>query len=148
MFAGLRLGYAVGKEEAIINLNKILVHQNYSSTIFTQQMMIEPVRTRHQWMEKVRNHYQLLRDQFVNQSGLSLIKPEAAYFIFFSIEEYLNGREYDDVINACFDNGVSVAPGIDFGKDFKMFVRVCFTGEAPDQLAKGVKRLCKVLLDT
>jgi len=148
MFAGLRLGYAVGNEEMIVNLNKIMVHQNYSSTIFTQQMMIEPVKTRHQWMEKVRRHYQLLRDQFINQSGLSLVKPEATYFLFFSIEEYLNGRNYDDVINACFEEGVSVAPGIDFGKDFEMFLRVCFTGEPPEQLEKGVIRLRKVLLDT
>ena len=148
MFAGLRLGYAVGTAEMIVNLNKIMVHQIYSSTIFTQQMMIEPVRTRHQWMEKVRSHYQLLRDQFVNQSGLSLVKPEATYFTFFSIEEYLNGRIYDDVINACFEEGVSVAPGIDFGKDFKMFLRVCFTGETPEQLEKGVERLRNVLLNT
>ena len=148
MFAGLRLGYAVGTEEMIINLNKILVHQIYSSTIFTQQMMIEPVKTRHTWMNKVQSHYQDLRDQFIYQSGLSLIKPEATYFIFFSIEEYLRGRDYDTVINACFDKGVSVAPGIDFGKDFGLFLRVCFTGEPPDRLEKGVERLRDVLLNS
>jgi len=148
MFAGLRLGYAVGNVEMIVNLNKIMVHQIYSSTIITQQMMIEPVKTRHQWMEKVRHHFELLRDQFVNQSGLSFMKPEATYFIFFSIEKYLNGREYDDVINACFEEGVSIAPGSDFGKDFKKFLRVCFTGEAPGQLEKGIERLRKVLLNT
>jgi aspartate/methionine/tyrosine aminotransferase len=148
MFAGLRLGYAVGAEETIINLNKILVHQIYSSTIFTQQMMIEPVKTRHKWMIKVQSHYQDLRDQFISQLGLSLIKPEATYFIFFSIEEYLKGRDYDTVINACFENGVSVAPGIDFGKDFGLYLRVCFTGEPPDRLEKGVDRLRNVLLNS
>jgi N-succinyldiaminopimelate aminotransferase len=147
MFAGLRLGYAVGTEEMIINLNKIMVHQIYSSVILTQHMMIEPVRTRMQWMDKVRRHYQDLRDQFIDQSGLPLVKPEATYFIFFSIEEYLKGRDYDAVINACFENGVSVAPGIDFGMDFGKYLRVCFTGEAPDQLEKGIDRLRKVLLN-
>ncbi len=147
MFAGLRLGYAVGTEEMIINLNKIMVHQIYSSPTLTQQMMIEPVKTRHQWMNKVQNHYQNLRDQFVNQSGLSLNIPEATYFIFITIEEYLRGRKYDQVINACFENGVSVAPGIDFGKDFEKYLRVCFTGESPDRLEKGIDRLRKVLLD-
>ena len=147
MFAGLRLGYAVGTEDMIINLNKIMVHQIYSSPTLTQQMMIEPVKTRHQWMNKVQNHYQNLRDQFVNQSGLSLNIPEATYFIFFTIEEYLRGRKYDQVINACFENGVSVAPGIDFGKDFEKYLRVCFTGESPDRLEKGIDRLRKVLLD-
>jgi len=147
MFAGLRLGYAVGTENMIINLNKIMVHQIYSSTIFTQQMMIEPVKTRFQWMDEVRTHYQALRDQFITHSGLSLTKPEATYFIFFSIEKYLKGKSYESVINACFDNGVSVAPGIDFGKDFEMYLRVCFTGEGPEQFEKGIERLRKVLLD-
>jgi aspartate/methionine/tyrosine aminotransferase len=147
MFAGLRLGYAVGNENLIVNLNKILVHQIYSSTIITQQIMIEPVKTRHQWMGKVRNHYQQLRDQFINQSGLSIIKPEATYFAFFSIKEYLKGRKYDNVINACFDEGVSVAPGIDFGKDFALYLRICFTGESPDRLEIGANRLRKILLD-
>jgi aspartate/methionine/tyrosine aminotransferase len=147
MFAGLRLGYAVGTEEMIINLNKILVHQIYSSTILTQHMMIEPVKTRNQWMDKVRMHYQALRDQFINQSGLSFIRPEATYFIFFSIKEYLKGRDYDTVVNSCFEKGVSVAPGIDFGKDFGMYLRVCFTGESPDRLEKGVDRLRDVLLN-
>jgi aspartate/methionine/tyrosine aminotransferase len=148
MFAGLRLGYAVGNEEMIVNLNKIMVHQIYSSTIMTQQMMINPVKTRHQWMSEVQNHYQMLRDQFINQSGLSLIKPEATYFIFFSIAEYLKGRNYDEVINACFDKGVSVAPGIDFGKDFGLYLRICFTGEFPDRLKNGISRLCEVLIET
>jgi aspartate/methionine/tyrosine aminotransferase len=147
MFAGLRLGYAVGNEDLIVNMNKILVHQIYSSTIITQQMMIEPVKKRHQWMGRVQHHYQQLRDQFIRQSGLSIIKPEATYFVFFSIKEYLKGRKYEDVINACFDEGVSVAPGFDFGKDFALYLRVCFTGESPDRLEIGANRLRKILLD-
>jgi aspartate/methionine/tyrosine aminotransferase len=148
MFAGLRLGYAVATKDMIKNLNKLLVHQIYSPTILTQQMMIQPVKTRKQWREKVRTHYQGLRDQFIKQSGLSLIKPEATYFIFFPIKEYLKGRDYDTVVTSCFENGVSVAPGIDFGKDFGMYLRICFTGESPDRLEKGIERLRNVLLNT
>jgi len=59
----------------------------------------------------------------------------------------LTKEEYDAVVNSCFENGVSVAPGIDFGKDFGMFLRVCFTGESPDRLEKGAERLRKVLLN-
>ncbi len=147
MFAGLRLGYAVGNQELIVNMNKILVHQIYSSTIITQQMMIEPVKTRHHWMKKVQSHYQMLRNEFIKQINLSLPKPEATYFVFFSIENMLNGRNYDDIINRCFEEGVSVAPGLDFGKDFGLYLRICFTGESPERLKKGTERLRKVLLE-
>ena len=99
------------------------------------------------WMDKVQNHYQMLRDQFIRQIEISLTKPEATYFAFFSIEKMLNGRTYDDIINRCFKEGVSVAPGLDFGKDFGLYLRICFTGESPDRLKKGTDRLRKVLLE-
>jgi aspartate/methionine/tyrosine aminotransferase len=146
MFAGLRLGYAVGSERVITNLNKIMVHQLYSPSTITQQMMIEPVKNRYRWMKNVQSHYQELRDRFVERINLKLIKPEATYFLFFSIEKYLRGRDYNKVIDDCFKNGVSVAPGEDFGKDFSQYIRLCFTGEPPERLEKGIDRLLDVLL--
>ncbi|MFB3103542.1 MAG: pyridoxal phosphate-dependent aminotransferase, partial [Pseudomonadales bacterium] len=54
MFAGLRLGYVVAGEEALANLNKMMVHQLYSPSTLAQQMMVEPVKTRREWLPAVR----------------------------------------------------------------------------------------------
>jgi aspartate/methionine/tyrosine aminotransferase len=143
MFAGLRLGYAVAHEEVIKNMNKIMVHQIYSPPSLSQMMMIAPLSSRHNWMAKVRAHYQLLRDLFLDNLNISVYKPEGTYFIFFEVSRYLKNRSYDDLIRGIFARGVSVAPGADFGKAYTNFIRLCFTGETPDRLAVAVEKLNK-----
>jgi len=144
MFAGLRLGFLATNERAVKNLNKMMVHQLYSPSTLAQQMMVEPVKTRKQWLPGVLNHYQELRDLFVEKLKINFPKPEATYFIFFPADKYLNGRDYWQLIEACLDSGVSVAPGDSFGKDFHHYIRLCFTGESPERLEKGIERLNKV----
>ena len=144
MFAGLRLGWVVGSEEAIRNLNKIMVHQIYSPSTVAQYLMVEPVRTRAQWLPRVRKHYQELRDLFVDKLQVAFSRPEGTYFIFFPTEKYLNGRTYEELVEACLDLGVSVAPGDSFGRDFKTWLRLCFTGEPPEKLEIGIERLNRV----
>lgn len=146
MFAGIRLGYAVGSTNTIKNVNKIMVHEIYSPATFSQQMMVKPVQTRNEWAEGVRLSYQHFRDIFVEEAAFSFPVPEATYFLFFSIEPYLNHRDYWDVVYTLFDQGVSVAPGGDFGKGFENYIRVCFTGEPEERLRAGIRRMNKVLV--
>ena len=141
MFAGLRLGFVAASEQAVKNLNKMMVHQLYSPSTLAQQMMVEPVKTRKQWLPGVLNHFQELRDLFVEKLNIDFPKPEATYFIFFAADQYLNGRDYWQLIEACLDSGVSVAPGDSFGKDFHNYIRLCFTGESPERLGVGIERL-------
>lgn len=146
MFAGLRLGYVVANSEAIKNLNKAMVHQLYSPSALAQHMMVEPVRTREQWLPAVRKQYQNLRDLVVGNLRVDFWKPEGAYFIFFPVSKYLRGRDFWQLIEACLDAGVSVAPGDSFGKDFSHYIRLCFTGESPARLAEGIERLNRILI--
>jgi len=146
MFAGLRLGYAVAAGHVIQNMNKTMVHQLYSPSTFAQQMMIQPVETRYKWMEKVREHYQTLRNIFFENIGIIQNLPQAGYFVFFSIEPYIGTRTYNQIIGECLEKGVSVAPGNDFGKGFEYYIRICFTGEPADKLEMGAKILKKILI--
>lgn len=74
-------------------------------------------------------------------------KPQATYFTFFSVNRHLNGRDYRQLIEACLDAGVAVAPGDSFGKDFAEYIRLCFTGEPPARLVAGVERLNRILTE-
>jgi N-succinyldiaminopimelate aminotransferase len=147
MFAGMRLGYAVAGKDVIRQMNKTMVHQLYSPSTMAQQLMIRPVQTRRQWQNKVRERYQILRDLFFDSIGIIPKKPEAGYFMFFSISKYLGTRSYDQIINDCLANGVSVAPGEDFGRGFEDYIRICFTGEPEEKLVRGAQILKTILLD-
>jgi len=146
MFAGLRLGYAVADENVISNLNKMLVHQLYSAATISQQMMLEPLQRRHVWQAQVREGFQSYRDIVIENLTVDFPIPEGTYFVMFSTEPYLRGRDYWEVIESCLDAGISVAPGDSFGQDYKSYIRLCFTGETPERLKTGLQQLNKILL--
>ncbi len=145
MFAGLRLGYISTTEATLKNLNKMLVHQLYSPSTLAQQMMVDPVKQRKQWSEEFVRHCHDLRDIFIHNLRVPHTVPEGAYYLFFSIKNLLNGRDYWQVVDECLDCGVSIAPGKDFGKDFGDYIRLCFAGEGPERLTIAVERLNKIL---
>lgn len=145
MYAGIRLGFVTANAATLSKLNKIMVHQLYAPTTSGQYMMVEPVRTRHTWMNGVRHAYQKLRDLCADHLRVPYHIPEGGYFLFFPVSEYLNGREYMDVIGECLDNGVALAPGTNFGSDYSEWARLCFTGETAERLKLGLERLNAVL---
>lgn len=145
MFAGLRLGYAVGNEDVIRTVNKAMVHQLYSPSTIAQQMMVEPVRTRAAWSATFVDACRAMRDRVAGALRVEAPLPDGAYYFFFPIDAYLGGRPYDTVIEQLLDAGVSVAPGGDFGTAYRHHLRVCFAGESPERVMEGIRRLNRVL---
>jgi N-succinyldiaminopimelate aminotransferase len=146
MFAGLRLGYAVASADAIRAINKAMVHQLYSPSTLAQEMMIDPVRTRGTWSKRFVQEYEGTRDRVAKALRFDAPLPDGAYYFFFNAEKYLRGRSITDVVNACLDAGVSVAPGEDFGAAYGTWLRICFAGESPERVMLGVERLNGVLV--
>ena len=145
MFAGLRLGYAVSSESVVRAINRAMVHQLYSPSTLAQEMMVEPVRTRAAWSRRFVAEYQSTRDRVAKALHVEAPLPDGAYYFFFPIDRHLGGRVYSEVIEACLDAGVSVAPGEDFGAAYRNYVRICFAGESPERVLLGVDRLNAVL---
>jgi len=146
MFAGMRLGYAVAMPDVIRTMNKVIVHEIYGAPTFTQQMMLDAVSRRKEWMNRVTLQYQSLRDLFVDHLRIPFHIPEATYFIFFPVSDDPAPDQYERLVQKCFHAGVSVAPGIDFGSDFGNYIRICFTGETPERLKEAINRLNEIFL--
>lgn len=144
MFSGLRLGYIVTDATTVKNLNKMMVHQLYSPATISQQMMIEPVKNRAEWRNQFVTHWHELRELFIANLKISPQAPEGSYYLFFSIKDHLNGRDYWEVIDECLEKGISIAPGNDFGRDFHDYIRICFTGEKPERLEIAIDRLNEI----
>jgi N-succinyldiaminopimelate aminotransferase len=145
MFAGLRLGYAVCGERVVRAINKAMVHQLYGPSTLAQEMMIEPVETRAAWSRRFTEEYQATRDQVAKALRVEAPLPDGAYYFFFPVARCLRGRSYSELIDACLDAGVSVAPGEDFGAAYREWMRLCFAGESPERVMVGVQRLNAVL---
>lgn len=145
MFAGLRLGFAVAEETVLRAINRAMVHQLYSPSTLSQQMMIEPVRTRELWSGRFVAECSSIRDRVASALRVDAAMPEGAYYFFFPIDAYLRGRSYTEVIEALLDAGVAVAPGEDFGAECAHWIRICFAGESTPRVLLGVERLNRVL---
>ncbi|MGH1364223.1 MAG: pyridoxal phosphate-dependent aminotransferase [Calditrichia bacterium] len=145
MFAGIRLGYVAAEAHNLKQINKILVHQIYGANTPGQQMLLEPLRTQEQWSRTFVQHCETVRDRMHQSLQPEHHIPDGAYYFFFSIEPYLNGRAYMDVIHELMDAGVSVALGKDFGQDYEHYIRVCYAAENSDRIELATRRLNTVL---
>jgi N-succinyldiaminopimelate aminotransferase len=141
---GLRVGYVAANREAIVNINKMLVHELYGASTFAQQVVLDAVRNRREWLGEMVANFQELRDVFLENLTIPVLKPESTYFAFFCAENHLKGRDYWQVIEECLDAGVCVSPGDSFGKDYHSYIRLCFTGETTERLLIGIERLNRI----
>jgi aspartate/methionine/tyrosine aminotransferase len=107
--------------------------------------MVEPVRTRGEWSATFVRHTQELRDRLLEGLDVSPPVPDGAYYLFFSLRPYLDGRTCWELFEAFMNAGVSVAPGADFGEHYDDYIRICFAGEPPDRLEKAMGRLNGVI---
>jgi aspartate/methionine/tyrosine aminotransferase len=103
------------------------------------------VRTRAAWSKRFVQEYEATRNRVAKALRFDAPLPDGAYYFFFDISKYLRGRSVTDVVNACLDAGVSVAPGEDFGASYGNWLRICFAGESPERVVLGVERLNGVL---
>ena len=124
-----------------------MVHQYYSPSTLGQYMMVEAVKTRHEWGMRFVEECCQLRNLFTANLRVPHYTPEGTYFLFFSVKDFLRGKDYWQVIDQCLDIGVSVAPGSDFGKNFSQYIRICFAGESPGRLEIAVELLNRVFAE-
>jgi aspartate/methionine/tyrosine aminotransferase len=144
MVAGFRLGYIVAPNEIVNAINKTVVHEIYSANSVSQYMMVEAVKSRHAWLPSIRQIYQKHRDLVHQNLELPHIVPEAGYYYFIDLSPVMK-NDYWKLFERILNEGVSLAPGEDFGKGFETYVRLCFTATPEEKLLEGIHRINKIL---
>lgn len=145
---GWRLGWLVGPQHAQSKIQDLALYNNMNPTTFAQYGAIAALENGEEFLKSNLALWQKNRDTFLDicarNPNIECPDPQATFYAFFKINDEpdcvaLTKRLIDDV-------GVSVSPGVSFGKDFKGWIRICYglseelMKEAFDRLEKGLKK--------
>lgn len=140
--AGLRLGWVRGNAKLVEAAVRVATFQVYSASA-TAQALVEPsVRTRADWAPGVLAALQERRDRFMDALGLELPAPAGTYFTFLDLRPWC-GESFDAAEAAAelLEGGICVTPGIEFGMDYRSWIRVCFASEPVDRTLEAARRI-------
>ncbi len=143
---GWRIGFAFGPEELIKAMKRVqsqttsnpTTPSQYASLSALEEESQKFVRETREVFRRRRNLiYSLLRDI----DGISVVKPEGAFYIFPDVSSFLGEkfRTTDDISDFLLsEKKVLAIPGTGFGKDG--FLRLSFA-LSEDKIKEGIKRL-------
>ncbi|MDP7037611.1 MAG: pyridoxal phosphate-dependent aminotransferase [Myxococcota bacterium] len=139
--AGHRIGYVLGHENSRQAIHKMRTHHCYQAPVSGQKMAIAALQTSPLYLNEMRQQYKSLRDLSV--SALKDIIPfrvsDAAYYLFLDLRQQLTSKkELDDLLLRLLDDGVTLARGSVFGKDFECFARLCFSALPEGKLTQAL----------
>lgn len=127
---GWRLGYAVGPEEMIRNMNKIHQYIIMCAPTMSQYAGLEALQSEMIWdeIEEMRQAYDERRKvmlQGFKNMGLSCFEPLGAFYLFPSIKETgFTSEEFCEKLLA--EKSVAVVPGDSFGESGEGFIRCSY----------------------
>jgi len=143
--AGNRCGYIVGPQDPtfIGAVRKISTHSFYSAPTASQLAAAHVLQHGAPWLEAASDAYK--RAGYAAAARLGLPAPEGGTFLFIDVATHLGPRGLQGFLEDCIDRGLVLAPGSSCGSDYGHYVRLCFTCEPPDTVARGVEVLAAIL---
>lgn len=125
---GWRLGYALGPEEIIKEINKVHQYAIMCAPTVSQFAAIEALKNCDADVERMKNEYDARRKIIVkgfNDIGLSCHEPKGAFYAFPSIKS--SGMTSDEFCEKLlYSKKVALVPGTAFGKAGEGFVRASY----------------------
>lgn len=141
--AGNRCGYVVGPGEVMDHVRKVSTHTFYSTPTAAQLAAARALRgPGDAWAARARELYAKTGREAARRLGVPA--PQGSTFLFLDVQDALDGRGLEGLLEACVDRGLLVAPGPSFGP-YPGHVRLCFTSAPPDVVLRGVDVLAEVL---
>jgi N-succinyldiaminopimelate aminotransferase len=141
--AGNRVGYLVGPAETIDRIEQLTTYWVYSVNRGGQRAAAHALRTGGSWLESARGRYAEVGRAAARRLGVD--PPEGGTFLFLDVAPSLDGRGMLGLLEDCLQQGLLVAPGEVFGRDYATWVRLCFTAVEPERALAGVDVLARLL---
>lgn len=151
---GWRLGYAAASEKIIKHMTSIQSHMTSNVNTIAQYAAIEalngPVEELNSMVQEFENRRNFMIEKLNNLNGISMIKPNGAFYIMVNVSEYLNTNLNDNTINNSLDfakvllqeENVAVIPGSGFGLD--NYIRLSYA-TSKEIIEKGIDRISNFL---
>lgn len=147
---GWRLGYAAGNVEVIKLMTSVQSHVTSNANSIAQYAGVEALNGPKDEIEKMVGKFEerrnLMIDRIKNITGLSVIRPEGAFYVMINLENYLGKSINENVINNSVDfsrellehEKVAVIPGSAFGLD--KYIRLSYA-TSEELILKGLDRI-------
>ncbi len=104
---GWRLGYAAGNAEVIKLMTSVQSHVTSNANSIAQYAGVEALNGPKDEIEKMVGKFEerrnLMIDRIKNITGLSVIRPEGAFYVMINLENYLGKSINENVINNSVD---------------------------------------------
>lgn len=141
--AGNRVGYLVGPRDAVLEARKVSTHTFYSTPTASQIAGRRALLHGGAWLENARARYGAAG--VAAASALGVDAPQGSTFLFLDVADQLDERGIWGFLEDCLDDGLLLAPGPSFGKDYEHFVRVCYTSAPPETVEIAIGLLARRL---
>ena len=145
--AGLRVGYAVGPETAMVAVRRMANASVYSVSRAMQRAAFQALTTGDEFLAKACQHYQKIRDHAFERVQAPCRKPQGSTYLFLDFSKWIGGEHKTALclLEKMADAGLLLAPGAAFGSPFANWARMCFVSVEEWRLNEGIARLNRVL---
>ena len=140
---GWRLGYIVIPSDKVRSVQKLQQNMFICAPTISQHAAVNAYNIKNKVQKNILKSYEQKRDfalKFLNEMGIKVnYTPDAAFYILCNFEDYCENSL--DLCKDLLDKvGLAVAPGIDFGENYKKYVRISYAGSM-EELQKGLMLL-------
>jgi LL-diaminopimelate aminotransferase len=143
---GARVSFALGRADAVQALARVKSNIDFGIFRPVQLMAIAALTGPQGYLDELRASYQLRRDALCNalkDIGWAVTPPEGAMFCWASLPESAPDSE-QFALNLLQETGVTLVPGISFGKRGNRYVRFALT-QPKERLREAARRIGKYL---
>lgn len=137
---GYRIGYVVSPKKLAERVLKMSLYSIYSASTASQFGAFQALKSAPSVLAEYHSLSKEARDIVVMDLDIPFTVPQGGIYSFLDLTGW-NGGDTEDFISASIENGVSLAPGVAFGKNFSRFARLCFTSVKHDDLRIALTRL-------